>query len=87
LPSKYGVSSTFNVIDLSSCDVGVLDAHMRIGSSKEGADDKGLSQEHYPRTDSFQEGGDDRGISKKHKNLKALHELKGPMTRSKSKLL
>ena len=32
LPSGYGVSSTFNVIDLSSCDVGVLDAHPRIDS-------------------------------------------------------
>ena len=29
LPSEYGVSSTFNVADLSSCDVGVLDAHPR----------------------------------------------------------
>ena len=29
LPSEYRVSSTFNVADLSSCDVGVLDAHPR----------------------------------------------------------
>jgi len=29
LPSEYGVSSTFNVAGLSSCDVGVLDAHRR----------------------------------------------------------
>jgi len=32
-------------------------------------------------------GGLDRGLSKKHKDLKTLHELKGPMTRSRVKLL
>ena len=67
LPSEYGVSSTFNVVDLSSCDVGVLDAHLR--------------------KNSFQERGDDRGLSKEHKDLETLHELKGPMTRSRAKLL
>jgi len=61
------VSSTFNVADLSSCDVGVLDAQLRM--------------------DSFQEEGNDRGLSKEHKDLEALHKLKGPMTRSKVKLL
>ena len=29
----------------------------------------------------------DRGLSKKRKDLEAFHELKGPMTRSKAKLL
>ena len=58
---------TFNVVDLSSCDVGVLDAHLR--------------------KNSFQERGDDRGLSKEHKDLETLHELKGPMTRSRAKLL
>ncbi|KAL5142505.1 Protein COFACTOR ASSEMBLY OF COMPLEX C SUBUNIT B CCB2, chloroplastic [Glycine soja] len=48
---------------------------------------KGLSQEHNPRTDSFQEGEEDRRLSKEHKDLKALHELKGSMTRSKAKFL
>ena len=46
LPSQYGVSSTFNVADLSSCDVGVLDAHPRTDSFQEGEDDRGLSKEH-----------------------------------------
>jgi len=61
------VSSTFNVVDLYSCDVYDLDAH--------------------PRTDSFQEGGDDKWLSKEHKDLETLHDLKGPMTRSKAKFL
>ena len=61
------MSSTFNVDDLSSCDVGVLDA--------------------YPRTYFFQEGGDDRELSKELKDLETLHELKGPMTRSRVKFL
>jgi len=39
------------------------------------------------RMDSFQEERDDRGLSKEHKDLEALHELKGPMARSKVKLL
>jgi len=46
LPSQYGVSSTFNVADLSSCDVGVLDAHLRMDSFLEGGDDKRLPKEH-----------------------------------------
>jgi len=29
----------------------------------------------------------DRGLSKEHKDLEPLHELKGPMTRSRAKLL
>jgi len=87
LPSEYGVSSTFNVIDLSSCDVGVLDAHPRMDSSQERGDDRGLSQEHNSRMDYFQEGGDDRGLSKEHKDLESLHKLKGPMTRSRAKFL
>jgi len=29
----------------------------------------------------------DRGLSKEHKDLETLHELKGPMTRSRVKLL
>ena len=29
----------------------------------------------------------DKGLSKKHKDLETLHELKGPMTRSKAKFL
>jgi len=33
LPGEYGVSSTFNVTHLSSCDVGVLDAHPQTDSS------------------------------------------------------
>ena len=41
----------------------------------------------HPRTGSFQEGGDDRELSKEHKDLETLHELKGPMTKSKAKLL
>ena len=61
------MSSTFNVIDLSSFDIGVLDAHSRM--------------------DSFQERGDDRGLSKEHKDLETLHELKGSMIRSRTKLL
>ena len=67
LPSEYGVSSSFNVVDLSSCDIDVLDANLSMNYC--------------------QEGGDDKGISKEHKDLEALHELKGPMTRSKAKLL
>jgi len=39
------------------------------------------------RTDFFQEGGDDRRLSKEHKDLETLHKLKGPMTRSRAKLL
>jgi len=81
------VSSSFNVADLSSCDVGVFYAHPRSDSSKEGGDDRGLSQEHNPRMNYFQEGGYDNGLSKEHKDLEELHELKGPMTRSKAKLL
>ena len=53
LPSEYGVSSTFNVVDLSSCDLGDLDAHPRTDSFQEGGDDRGLSKEHiegYPKT-------------------------------------
>ena len=46
LPSQYGVSSIFNVADLSSCDVGDLDAHSRTDSFQEGEDDRGLSKEH-----------------------------------------
>ena len=84
LPSEYGVSTSFNVIDLSSCDVDVLGAHTRTDSSQDGGDDRGLSQEHNPRITSFQEGGDDRGLSKENKDLEALHQLKGPMTRSKA---
>ena len=61
------MSSTFNVVDLSSCDVDVLDAHLRM--------------------DSFQEGGDDKRLSKEHKDLETIHELKGPMTRFRAKLL
>jgi len=49
--------------------------------------DRRLSQEHNPRTTSFQEGGEDRGLSKEHKDLEALHELKGLMTRFKAKFL
>ena len=35
------MSSTFNVIDFSSYDVGVLDAHPRKNSFQEGGDDRG----------------------------------------------
>ena len=53
LPSEYRVSSTFNVADLSSCDVCDLDTHMRMNSFQEGGDDRGLSKEHiegYPKS-------------------------------------
>ena len=44
LPSEYRVSYTFNVTDLSSCDIGVLDAHPMIDSFQEGRNDRGLSK-------------------------------------------
>ena len=46
MPSEDWVSSTFNVIDLYSFDIGVLDAHSRMDSFQEGEDDRGLSKEH-----------------------------------------
>jgi len=34
-----------------------------------------------------EESKSDRGLFKEHKDLETLHELKGPMTRSRAKLL
>ena len=42
LPLDYGVSNTFNVTDLTLCDVGTLDINSRVNSSQEGGYDKEL---------------------------------------------
>ena len=45
LPLDYGVSKTFNVTDLTLCDVGTFDINSRVNSSQEGGNDKQLSKE------------------------------------------
>ena len=45
LPLDYGVSNTFNVIDLTLYDVGTYDINSMANSSQEGENDGGLSNE------------------------------------------
>ena len=45
LPLDCGVNNTFNVTDLTLCDVGVFDINSRVNSSQEGRYDRGLSKE------------------------------------------
>ena len=45
LPLDYGVNNTFNVTDLTLCDVGVFDINSRVNSSQEGGYNRGLSKE------------------------------------------
>ena len=45
LPLDYGVSNTFNVTDLTLCDVGIFDINSRENSPQEGGYDRGLSKE------------------------------------------
>ena len=65
LPLQYGVNNTFNVIDLTLCDVGTFDINLRVNSSQQVCNDKGLSKEEEfgfggfnmdgPRSKRFQE--------------------------------
>jgi len=45
LPLDYGVSNTFNVTDLTLCEVSTFDINSRENSSQEGGNDRGLSKE------------------------------------------
>ena len=45
LPLDYGVSNTFNVTDMTLCDVGTFDINSRVNSSQEGGYNRGLSKE------------------------------------------
>ena len=45
LPLDYRVRNTFNVTDLTLCDVGTFDINSRVNSSQEGGNDRGLSKE------------------------------------------
>jgi len=45
LPLDYGVSNTFNVTDLTRCDVDTFDINLRANSSQDGGYDRGLSKE------------------------------------------
>jgi len=42
---NYGVSNTFNITDLTLCDVGTFDINSRANSFQEGGNDEGLSKE------------------------------------------
>ncbi|KAK4278380.1 hypothetical protein QN277_016233 [Acacia crassicarpa] len=44
LPSKYGVSATFNVVDLSLFDAGDEDYNLRTNSSEEGGNDEDIGR-------------------------------------------
>ena len=45
LPLDYGVSHTFNVTDLTICDVCTFDINSRVNSSQKEGYDRGLSKE------------------------------------------
>jgi len=52
LPLDYGVSNTFNVIDLTFYDIGTFAINSRANFSQEGGYDRGLSKE-----EEFSSGG------------------------------